>query len=84
MAGTKQTILEFVQFAIAQLDAGKTVEHLDELLGAFEVTQRSPETVAADIASVRASLEDWRRGERGRSLKEFDADFRARNQRLIN
>jgi hypothetical protein len=79
MAVTKQTILEFGQFAIAQLDAGKTVEHLDELLDAFEVAQRSPETVAADVAAVRASLEDWQRGERGRSLEEFDADFRARN-----
>jgi len=79
MAVTKQTILEFGQFAIAQLDAGKTVEHLDELLDAFEVAQRSPETVAADTAAVRSSLEDWQRGERGRSLEEFDADFRARN-----
>jgi hypothetical protein len=35
--------------------------------------------VAADVAAVRASLEDWQRGERGRSLEEFDADFRARN-----
>ena len=78
MPVTKQTIQEFVQFAIAQLDAGRTVEHLDELLGAFEVAQRSPETVEADIAAVRASIEDWQRGERGRSLEEFDADFRAR------
>jgi len=78
MAVTKQTILEFGQFAIAQLDAGKTVEHLDELLDAFEVAQRSPEMVAMDEAAIRAALRDYDRGERGRPIEEFEAEFRTR------
>jgi hypothetical protein len=76
MPVTKQTIQELLQFAIAQLDADKSVERLDALLEEFEVAQRSPELVAMDGAAISAALHDYDCGERGRPIEEFETEFR--------
>ncbi len=79
MLVTKDLVMDFEQFALEKLAQGAHLESLDDLVDAYYLAARPPELAHADAAAIRASLADFERGERGRVVEEFDADFQSRN-----
>lgn len=70
---------DFVTFAARQLNDGGSQLTPEEVLDLWRAEHPAPAEFADSVAALQRALEQADRGE-GRSLDEFDRDFRARQQ----
>jgi len=76
MATVEQELERFKRFVENRLGAGETQASLDELFDLWRMENPSDEAHAEDVAAIRASIEDFRRGERGAVAGEHTAELR--------
>ena len=76
---TVQLLDQFRQFALQRLsNEGKELS-LDELYDEWRTQNPTNEEVEQDTRAVAASLRDFDRGERGRPVGQFLAEFKKKN-----
>lgn len=71
-------LADFHQFVASQLDNGGAGLSPEECLELWRAERPSSEELQDSVAAVKRALEQADRGE-GKSLDEFDRDFRARH-----
>lgn len=65
MTTTERELHEFMQFVQQRLGTGSAEASLDELFDLWRLENPSQELHAENVAAIAASIEDFRRGERG-------------------
>ncbi len=75
MATTKQQLDSFMQF-VRNRGAGDSEASLDELFDLWRHENPSAELYAENVAAIAASIEDFKRGERGTTAGEHSAQLR--------
>ncbi|MGN6544272.1 MAG: hypothetical protein ACTHK7_04435 [Aureliella sp.] len=76
---TVQLLDQFRQFALQRLsNEGKELS-LDELYDEWRTQNPTNEAIGQDRRAVAASLRDFDRGERGRPVGQFVAEFKKKN-----
>ncbi len=76
MATAEQELEQFRQFVISRLGADSTDATLDELFDLWRHENPSEELHAENVAAIAASIEDFKRGERGTLAGEHSAELR--------
>lgn len=78
MSTTIHDIEAFSEFAREKLGAGADVNLVD-LAAEWQFRHQSADDLKEDVQAVQESLDAIDRGETGRTMGEFDADFRQRH-----
>jgi len=78
MASAARDLELFQQFVQRRMDAGDCEASLDELFDLWRHEHPSPELYAENVAVIAASIEDFRRGERGTVAGQHSAELRQR------
>lgn len=78
MATVERELEQFRQFVQNRLGCGEADASLDELFDLWRSENPSLETHAENVAAIAASIEDFRRGERGLPAGEHSAELRRR------
>ena len=76
MATAEQELENFARFVRHRLNAGDAEASLDELFDFWRNENPSDEVHAENVAAIAASIEDFKRGERGRVAGEHSAELR--------
>jgi hypothetical protein len=76
MATTEQQLESFMQFVRNRVGAGGSEASLDELFDLWRHENPSAELYAENVAAIAASIEDYKRGERGTIAGEQSAQLR--------
>ena len=76
MATTEQQLESFVHFVRNRVGAGCSEVSLDELFDLWRHENPSGELYAQNVAAIAASIEDFKRGERGTVAGEHSAELR--------
>jgi hypothetical protein len=76
MATTQQELERFAQFVQHRLIAGEAEASLDELFDLWRHENPSDELYAENVAAIAASVDDFKRGERGTVAGEHSAELR--------
>jgi hypothetical protein len=76
MSTAKQDVASFTNFAMAKIGAGGSQLTIDELFDQWRVENPSDEQYAENVAAIRASIEDFKAGERGTIAGEHSAELR--------
>jgi hypothetical protein len=76
MSTAKQDIASFTDFAMARIGAGDSQLTIDELFDQWRIENPSDEQHLENVAAVRASIEDFKAGERGTIAGEHSAELR--------
>ncbi len=76
MATVEQQLEQFNRFVQLQLASGKIDASLDELFDFWRRENPSEELNAENLAAVAASIEDFKRGERGTIAGSHSAELR--------
>jgi len=76
MATTEQQLESFMQFVRNRVGAGGSEASLDELFDLWRRENPSDELYAENVAAIAASIEDFKRGERGTIAGEHSAQLR--------
>ena len=72
-----QTELEnFRDFVTQQLSSGKSDLSPEQCLDIWRITHPSEDQAAGDLAAVYASVDDFKRGERGRPAGQTTSELR--------
>ncbi len=71
-------LADFHRFVAEQLDNGGARPSPEECLDMWRAVHPSPEELDESVASVKRALDQANRGE-GKSLEEFDRDFRKKH-----
>jgi hypothetical protein len=79
MVATTQELQSFYQFAEERLGKGACQQTLDDLYGEWRAGNPMPDELDSNVLAVQAALRDLDRGETGRPIEEFAAEFRQRN-----
>ena len=76
MATTEQQLDSFMQFVRDRVGAGNAEASLDELFDLWRHENPSDELYAQNVAAIAASIEDFKRGERGTTAGEHSGQLR--------
>jgi hypothetical protein len=76
MATTEQQLESFMRFVRDRVGAGNAEASLDELFDLWRHENPSGEVYAQNVAAIAASIEDFKRGERGTAAGEHSAQLR--------
>ena len=76
MATTEQQLESFMQFVRNRVGAGDSEASLDELFDLWRHENPSGELYAQNVAAIAASIEDFKRGERGTTAGEHSSLLR--------
>ena len=76
MATTKQQLESFTRFVQHRAGNGDAEASLDELFDLWRHENPSSEVYAQNVAAIAASIEDFKRGERGTIAGEHSAELR--------
>jgi hypothetical protein len=76
MATAQQELERFTQFVQHRLSSGEANASLDELFDLWRHENPSDELYAENVAAIAASIDDFRRGERGTLAGEHSAELR--------
>lgn len=76
MATTEQELEKFRQFVEHRLGAGTPEASLDELFDLWRHENPSDDLYAENVAAIAASIEDFKRGERGAIAGSNSAELR--------
>jgi hypothetical protein len=76
MASAEQELQQFTEFVRNQIGAGETSASLEELFDRWRFTNLSAEDYANDVAAIAASIDDFKRGERGTIAGEHSDELR--------
>jgi hypothetical protein len=73
MSTTEQQLESFMRFVRQRMDTGQSHASLDELFDLWRHENPSGEAYAENVAAIAASIEDFKRGERGTPAGEDSA-----------
>jgi hypothetical protein len=76
MATAQQELERFTRFVQHRLSAGEGEASLDELFDLWRHENPSDELYAQNVAAIAASIEDFKRGDRGTIAGEHSAELR--------
>jgi len=76
MATTEQQLESFMQFVRNRVGTGDAEASLDELFDLWRHENPSAELYAQNVAAIAASIEDFKRGERGTIAGEHSTQLR--------
>ena len=76
MATTEQQLESFMRFVRHRVGTGDAEANLDELFDLWRHENPSGELYAQNVAAIAASIEDFKRGERGTIAGEHSAELR--------
>lgn len=76
MSTAERDIASFTNFAMAKIGAGESDLTIDELFDQWRIDNPSDEQYAENVAAIRASIEDFKSGERGTLAGEHSAELR--------
>jgi hypothetical protein len=76
MPTTREEVQGFVRYATEHLDNGGAHHTIEELFEMWRYENPSQEQYDRDFASVMASIEDYRNGERGRPVDPDSTELR--------
>jgi hypothetical protein len=76
MATAEQELERFARFVRHRLGEGEAEASLDELFDLWRHENPSDEVYAENVAAIAASIEDFKRGERGTIAGEHSAQLR--------
>ena len=76
MATAEQDIASFTNFARQKIEAGERDLTIDELFDQWRIENPSDEQHAENVAAMQASIDDFKRGERGTLAGEHSAQLR--------
>jgi hypothetical protein len=76
MATTRQELEGFRQFVERRLGAGDTAPSLDELFDQWRHENPSDALSAESVSAIAASIEDFKRGDRGTLAGNHSAELR--------
>ena len=76
MATAEQDLSSFTDFARQQIAAGQLDLTIDELFDQWRAENPSDEQYSEDVAAISASIQDYKRGERGSLAGEHSAQLR--------
>jgi hypothetical protein len=76
MATVEKELAEFTSYARRQLDAGRSDLSIDELFDQWRIENPSDDQFAENVAAVQASIQDFKRGDRGTIAAEHSAQLR--------
>jgi hypothetical protein len=76
MATTEQQLESFAQFVRNRLGAGGDPKNLDEPFDLWRHENPIDESYRENVAAIAASIEDFKRGERGTLTGEHSAQLR--------
>ena len=79
MATVSEELQSFYQFVEVRLQGGDKSDSLDDLYAEWRAYNQTPEEFGKNVQAVRASLRDLDKGETGRAVGAFAAEFRQRN-----
>jgi hypothetical protein len=65
MSNVEQDLTSFHRYALHQLELGQSELSIDELFDQWRSENPSSEAYAEDVTAIAASIDDFRRGERG-------------------
>jgi hypothetical protein len=75
MSTVQQELERFTQFIQQRLSAGAREASLDELFDLWRHENPSDELYAENVAAIAASIDDFKRGERGTIAGEHSAEL---------
>jgi hypothetical protein len=73
---TERDIVNFTNFALEKIGVGAGGLTIDELFDAWRIEHPLPQEYAENVAAVRASIEDFKAGERGTPAGETSLRLR--------
>jgi hypothetical protein len=76
MSPIEQEINSFAEFALRHVGSGNNVASIDELFDEWRAENPSDAMHAENVRAVQASIDDFRRGERGTPAGEHSAQLR--------
>jgi hypothetical protein len=76
MATAEQELASFTSYARQQIDSGHHDLSIDELFDQWRAENPSDEQYAENVAAIRASIQDFKTGERGTVAGEHSAQLR--------
>jgi hypothetical protein len=76
MSTAEQDVNNFASFALQKIESGERDLSIDELFDRWRTENPSDEQYAENVAAVRASMQDYRCGERGTIAGEHSAQLR--------
>jgi hypothetical protein len=76
MASIEQDLDRFTSFARQQINSGQRDLSIDELFDQWRLENPSDEQYAENVAAIHASIQDFKKGERGTIAGEHSAELR--------
>jgi hypothetical protein len=76
MATAEQELASFTLYARQKIESGQRDLSIDELFDQWRAENPSDEQYAENVAAIQASIEDFKRGERGTIAGEHSAQLR--------
>jgi hypothetical protein len=76
MATVEQELASFTSYARQTIESGRRDMSIDELFDHWRAENPSDEQYAENVAAIRASIEDFKRGERGTIAGEHSVQLR--------
>jgi hypothetical protein len=76
MSTTEQDLSSFTSFARKQIAAGQSNLTIDELFEQWRSENPPDELYAENVAAINASIQDYRRGDRGSLAGQHSAQLR--------
>ncbi len=73
---TQEEIHDFANFALQQLDHGGNELRIDELYDMWRRENPDPAAYAENVAAVRGSIDDFKKGDRGQPAGEVSRELR--------
>jgi hypothetical protein len=79
MGITRSDLESFHQFAIVQVDSGKTDLTFAELYAMWRIRNPGREELAENVAAVKAAIRDMEEGDRGIPLEDHIREIREKH-----
>jgi len=76
MATAEQELASFTSYARERIESGQRDVSIDELFDQWRSENPSDEQYAENVAAIQASIQDFKRGERGTIAGEHSAQLR--------
>lgn len=76
MSTAEQELTSFTNFARQRIEAGQRDLSIDELFDQWRAENPSDEQYAENVAAIQASIQDFKKNERGTIAREHSAQLR--------
>ena len=76
MATAEQELASFTSYAREKIESGRRDLSIDELFDQWRAENPSDEQYAENVAAIQASIQDFKRGERGTIAGEHSEQLR--------